>query len=59
MLLLVDLLPAQNQRSVSCICFNLTLLKWQNDVKVDLKHFNLVKKVFCLPVQIGAVKSLR
>lgn len=46
MLLLVDLLPAQNQRSVSCICFNLTLLKWQNEVKVDLKHFNLVKKRF-------------
>lgn len=46
MLLLVDLLPAQNQRSVSCICFNLTLLKWQNEVKVDLKHFNLVKKGF-------------
>lgn len=46
MLLLVDLLPAQNQRSVSCICFKLTLLKWQNEVKVDLKHFNLVKKSF-------------
>lgn len=54
MLLLVDLLPAQNQRSVSCICFNLTLLKWQNEVILIWS-----KKVFCLPVQIGAVKSLR
>lgn len=43
MLLMVDLLPAQSQRSVSCICLNLTLLKRQNEVKVDLKDFHLVK----------------